>query len=69
MRAVVQDRYGPVDEVLHLREVPVPEVADDEILVRVCAASAHPDVWHVVTTAASPCRAPQRTALVTICKE
>jgi hypothetical protein len=29
MRAVVQDRYGAVDEVLHLREVPVPEVADD----------------------------------------
>jgi NADPH:quinone reductase-like Zn-dependent oxidoreductase len=49
MRAVVQDRYGAVDEVLHLREVPVPEVADDEVLVRVRAASVHPDVWHVVT--------------------
>jgi len=49
MRAVVQDRYGPVDEVLHVREVPVPEVADDEVLVRVRAASVHPDVWHVVT--------------------
>ncbi|MEX2530799.1 MAG: NAD(P)-dependent alcohol dehydrogenase [Gemmatimonadota bacterium] len=49
MRAVVQDRYGPVDEVLHLREVPVPEVADDEVLVRVRAASVHPDIWHVVT--------------------
>jgi len=49
MRAVVQDRYGAVDEVLHLREVPVPEVADDEVLVAVRAASVHPDVWHVVT--------------------
>ncbi|CAN5620330.1 NAD(P)-dependent alcohol dehydrogenase [soil metagenome] len=49
MRAVVQDRYGAVDKVLHLREVPVPEVADDEVLVRVRAASVHPDIWHVVT--------------------
>jgi NADPH:quinone reductase-like Zn-dependent oxidoreductase len=49
MRAVVQDRYGPVDEVLHLREVPVPEVAADEVLVRVRASSVHPDVWHAVT--------------------
>jgi NADPH:quinone reductase-like Zn-dependent oxidoreductase len=49
MRAVVQDRYGEVDEVLHLRDVPVPEVADDEVLVRVRAASVHPDVWHAVT--------------------
>jgi len=46
---VVQDRYGPVDEVLHRREVPVPEVADDEVLVRVRAASVHPDIWHAVT--------------------
>lgn len=49
MRAVVQDRYGAIDDVLHLREVPVPEVADDEVLVRVRAASVHPDIWHVVT--------------------
>ena len=26
----------------------MPEVGDDEVLVRVRAASLHPDVWHVV---------------------
>src|SRR6476661_5556622 len=47
MRAVVQKRYGSVDE-LALSEVPRPEPAADEVLVRVRAASVHPDVWHVV---------------------
>jgi len=49
MRAVVQDRYGPPDEVLTVRDVAVPPVRDDEVLVRVRAASVHVDVWHVVT--------------------
>ena len=49
MKAIVQTRYGPPDEVLELREVPVPEIGEDEVLVRVKAASMHPDVWHVVT--------------------
>ncbi|WP_035933348.1 NAD(P)-dependent alcohol dehydrogenase [Knoellia aerolata] len=48
MRAVLQDRYGPVSR-LRCGEVPVPQVAADEVLVRVHAASVHPDVWHVVT--------------------
>ncbi len=48
MRAIVQDAYGAIDE-LSLREVPRPEPAADEVLVRVVAASVHPDVWHVVT--------------------
>jgi NADPH:quinone reductase-like Zn-dependent oxidoreductase len=47
MRAIVQDRYGP-PELLQLRDVARPVVADDEVLVRVRAASVHPDVWHVV---------------------
>ena len=45
------DRAGPVrapDEVLRLAEVERPSIADDEVLVRVRAASVHPDVWHVV---------------------
>lgn len=44
---MLQDRYGPAS---HLRcgEVPRPDVAADEVLVRVHAASVHPDVWHVV---------------------
>jgi NADPH:quinone reductase-like Zn-dependent oxidoreductase len=48
MRAVVQDRYGTVDDLV-VAEVAVPAVADDEVLVRVRAASVQPDVWHVVT--------------------
>src|SRR5680860_1243746 len=48
MRAVVQDRYGSAD-VLQVRDVDTPVVGDDEVLVRVRAASVHPDVWHVVS--------------------
>ncbi len=49
MRAIVQDRYGAADEVLHLREVDIPDPAPDEVLVRVRAASVSPDVWHAIT--------------------
>jgi NADPH:quinone reductase-like Zn-dependent oxidoreductase len=48
MKAVVQTRYGAPEDVLELRDVPIPEPKDDEVLVRVCAASVHADVWHVV---------------------
>ncbi len=48
MQAVVQHRYGPPD-VLELREVDKPAVGDDDVLVRVYAASLHPDVWHMVS--------------------
>lgn len=48
MDAVVQNGYGSPDR-LELAEVEPPEVDDDEVLVRVRAASVHPDVWHVVT--------------------
>jgi NADPH:quinone reductase-like Zn-dependent oxidoreductase len=47
MKAIVQDKYGSPD-VLELREIDKPMVKDDEVLVRVHAASVHPDVWHVV---------------------
>jgi NADPH:quinone reductase-like Zn-dependent oxidoreductase len=49
MKAVVQDRYGSPDQVLQVRDIAMPAVADNEVLVRVRAASVHPDVWHVVT--------------------
>ncbi len=49
MKAIVQDKYGPPDDVLQLREIDKPAIGDDEVLVRVRAASVHPDVWHVVT--------------------
>ncbi|MDH2426900.1 NAD(P)-dependent alcohol dehydrogenase [Sphaerisporangium sp. TRM90804] len=48
MKAVVHDSYGSPD-VLRLREIDIPAVGDDEVLVRVRAASVHPDVWHVVS--------------------
>ena len=47
MKAIVADRYGPPD-VLRMRDIDPPAVADDEVLVRVHAASVHPDVWHTV---------------------
>lgn len=47
MKAIVQERYGSPDE-LAFREVEKPVVGDDDVLVRVRAASVHPDVWHVV---------------------
>src|SRR5215212_9150985 len=48
MKAIVQGKYGPPADVLELADVDEPVVKDDEVLVRVHAASVHPDVWHVV---------------------
>jgi NADPH:quinone reductase-like Zn-dependent oxidoreductase len=48
MRAIVQDQYGPPD-VLELRDVPQPAPRDDEVLVRVHAASIHPGDFFLVT--------------------
>jgi NADPH:quinone reductase-like Zn-dependent oxidoreductase len=47
MKAIVQDRYGPPD-VLELKDIDKPVVNDGEVLIRVHAASVHPDVWHDV---------------------
>jgi NADPH:quinone reductase-like Zn-dependent oxidoreductase len=47
MRALVRDRYGPADG-LELRDVPVPEVAEDEVLVRVRAAGLDRGAWHIM---------------------
>jgi NADPH:quinone reductase-like Zn-dependent oxidoreductase len=48
MKAITQDKYGPADEVLRLREVPQPSAGTGEVLVRVRATSVHADVWHAV---------------------
>ena len=42
MRAAVQDRYGPPLDVLGVREIPVPAIGDDDVLVRVRAAGVNP---------------------------
>jgi NADPH:quinone reductase-like Zn-dependent oxidoreductase len=49
MKAVVQARYGNPDTVLQLCDIPIPTIGDNDVLVRVRAASVHPDIWHVVT--------------------
>jgi NADPH:quinone reductase-like Zn-dependent oxidoreductase len=45
MKAIRFDRYGP-PEVLELRDVDMPVVGDDDLLVRVRAASVNPLDWH-----------------------
>jgi NADPH:quinone reductase-like Zn-dependent oxidoreductase len=45
MKAITFDRYGPPD-VLEIRDVEKPAVGDDELLVRVRAASVNPLDWH-----------------------
>ena len=47
MKAIVQDRYGEAD-VLEFRDVEEPEVGDGDVLIRVRAAGAGPDVWHIM---------------------
>ena len=57
MKAVVQDRYGP-PSVLHIEDVPRPEPAEDQVLIRVRASTvtqsdthlrgAHPFVWRFI---------------------
>jgi NADPH:quinone reductase-like Zn-dependent oxidoreductase len=47
MRAVVQDAYGSAD-VFHLAKINIPEVADQEVLVRVHAAGLDRGTWHVM---------------------
>ncbi len=48
MHAIVQDTYGSV-EVLHSEDIDVPHIADDEVLVRVRAASIHVGDWILMT--------------------
>jgi NADPH:quinone reductase-like Zn-dependent oxidoreductase len=55
MRAIVQDRYGSTD-VLELRDIDRPGIADDEVLVRVYAAGVDRGVWHLMTGLAYPIR-------------
>src|SRR5215204_1580434 len=55
MKAIVQDVYGSAD-VLELRDIDKPEIADDEVLVRVHAAGVGRDVWHVMRGLPYPIR-------------
>jgi NADPH:quinone reductase-like Zn-dependent oxidoreductase len=55
MKAIVRDKYGSPD-VLELRDIDKPEIADEEVLVRVHAAGVGRDVWHVMTGLPYPIR-------------
>jgi NADPH:quinone reductase-like Zn-dependent oxidoreductase len=48
VKAIIQKKYGSFTD-LELQEVARPPVGDDDVLVRVRAASLHPDVWHMIT--------------------
>ncbi len=45
MKAIVYERYGSPD-VLEVRDIEVPSVSDDGVLVRIRAASTNPYDWH-----------------------
>jgi NADPH:quinone reductase-like Zn-dependent oxidoreductase len=68
MKAIVYTRYGPPD-VLELREIEKPTPKDDEVLVRVRAASVNPLDWHYMRGApyimrlGTGLRKPQNTRL------
>ena len=55
MKAMVRDTYGPPD-LLELRDIDIPEIADDEVLIHVHAAGVGRDVWHVMTGLPYPIR-------------
>jgi len=48
MKAVIHHRYGPAAQALSVGELDSPIPKDNEVLLRVRAASLHPDVWHVI---------------------
>ena len=48
MQAIIQDKYGSA-EVLEARDIDRPAIAEDEVLVRVRAASVHVGDWILMT--------------------
>ena len=48
MRAAVRDDYGDA-EVIRVAQIPVPAIADDEVLIRVGAAGVDRGTWHLLT--------------------
>ena len=48
MRAAVRDNYGDAD-VIRVAQIPVPAIADDEVLIRVGAAGVDRGTWHLLT--------------------
>jgi NADPH:quinone reductase-like Zn-dependent oxidoreductase len=48
MQAIVRDTYGSAD-VLRLAQIKVPEISDNEVLLRVHAAGLERGAWHLMT--------------------
>jgi NADPH:quinone reductase-like Zn-dependent oxidoreductase len=55
LKAIVRDTYGSPD-VLELRDIDMPKIADEEVLVHVHAAGVGRDVWHIMTGLPYPIR-------------
>lgn len=47
MKAIVHDRYGPADT-LQIRDLEIPKIKDDQVLVRVHAAGLDRGTWHIM---------------------
>jgi NADPH:quinone reductase-like Zn-dependent oxidoreductase len=47
MKAILRDKYGSPN-VLVLKDIDKPELGDDEVLLRVHAASVNPADWHIL---------------------
>jgi NADPH:quinone reductase-like Zn-dependent oxidoreductase len=57
MKAVVQDRYSPAPEGLfRVAQIDRPTITDDEVLVRVHAASVDRGTWHIMAGLPYPIR-------------
>jgi NADPH2:quinone reductase len=56
MKAIVFDRIGPPLEVLQLRDVPVPEIRDNEVLVKMTAVSINPGDFLFIQNLYTPIR-------------
>jgi NADPH:quinone reductase-like Zn-dependent oxidoreductase len=48
MKAITREQYGSADE-LHLRDLEIPKIGDDQVLVRVHAAGLDRGAWHLMT--------------------
>src|ERR687892_2356352 len=48
MKAITQKSYGAPQEVLALDDIAGPVVGEDDVLVRVQAASVNPADWHII---------------------
>ena len=57
MTAIVQDEYGPAPEdVLRVEEIDRPAIREDDVLVRVHAASVDRGTWHIMAGLPYPIR-------------